>query len=986
MKPERAHWYSILLPSKSTPGFDEKHYAAFPPLSKLSSIKEEIFREVLLHCGLAMYRKNSGYSPLEKEWEYFITEQEIPEAEITHFSLGSKKRFYIRLGTWNKGLNHYPKTPENIWASAQAGTLRVPRICITLVSERFAKKIGSLDMLPLKEQEQGVELKASGEDSVSSDGLDENDSIESEVEVEDTTTVIPDQENFPLLHSLFSMNEGSNNLFNRLINEILKFNGSKVVTYAKGNNTMGTLLEVPQFRSLKGYTKEFKKKDNILVTLCDHVAKCSNCDRNEAGETILSALFENYQDSFLSVALDKGVPQKTMDEVSVEAMLSEAGVNWKSARIIFRHLKQFFGRSIAVSEKKRRAYFGDNDFPPSVDQIVLADKTIVTFWWKRPDELLQHQINYMFKVQDLELLESVDIATGGDHGGGRFRMLLKLLLRFGENKATIKKLFEIANVEHSKDDINVLKNTVLDKVVEGLRAINDGSRFIVRSDDNGCMSLSFTPDDNEAAICNVPIYLYINGDMKFFAQMLGREGMSTSWCMYCQEHPNDWKGLQSVPEALLWEIEKQQQFLQEIEAGQRKEPKDKKGIVSKPIIDFIEPRDYIFPQLHFEIGAVNNVLDALRAFIEEQVEVLSNEERECRNTKIIADVALEKAKDNLSRFNSDQLKFYRLERIELNNRLKDRSLTQESRNEIMEQKEEMDYWVSTLTADLERLKKDVSTRREIFSAASKALKAIQQKKDKSDTPTVATMENIFLQYEISPAKYHGGKLNGVDCREVMTKAKVLFRDIKSLLLSISHPNRCSDDTIIQRCNIFQDILVTMDLICSKIRIKRGELKGSDVAEVKRAKESLDYLWSSAGLSFTPKIHGVLAHAVEQVERLNGIGDLLEDDLEHLHQMSKKIADRTSRIKVKDQQARSHSQMEAKLNNSNIIMQMEKSQAESKRVFKRRRVDAAERAANAKKERDESRLETITSVEEKPYSRMVSLYESEKESLLRNYNP
>jgi len=257
------------------------------------------------------------------------------------------------------------------------------------------------------------------------------------------------------------------------------------------------------------------------------------------GETILSALFENSQDSFLSVALDKGVPQKTMDEVSVEAMLSEAGVNWKSARIIFRHLKQFFGRSIAVSEKKRRAYFGDNDFPPSVDQIVLADKTIVTFWWKRPDELLQHQINYMFKVQDLELLESVDIATGGDHGGGRFRMLLKLLLRFGENKATIKKLFEIANVEHSKDDINMLKNTVLDKVVEGLRAINDGSRFIVRSDDNGCMSLSFTPDDNEAAICNVPIYLYINGDMNFFAQMLGREGMSTSWCMYCQEHPNE---------------------------------------------------------------------------------------------------------------------------------------------------------------------------------------------------------------------------------------------------------------------------------------------------------------------------------------------------------------------------------------------------------------------------------------------------------------
>jgi hypothetical protein len=91
-----------------------------------------------------------------------------------------------------------------------------------------------------------------------------------------------------------------------------------------------------------------------------------------------------------------------MDEVSVEAMLSKAEVNWTSARIIFQHLKQFFGRSVVVSEKKRRAYFGDIDFPPTIDKLVLTDKTIVSFWWKRPEELLQHQINYMLQVEDLE--------------------------------------------------------------------------------------------------------------------------------------------------------------------------------------------------------------------------------------------------------------------------------------------------------------------------------------------------------------------------------------------------------------------------------------------------------------------------------------------------------------------------------------------------------------------------------------------------------
>jgi hypothetical protein len=43
-------------------------------------------------------------------------------------------------------------------------------------------------------------------------------------------------------------------------------------------------------------------------------------------------------------------------------------------------------------------------------------------------------------------------------------MLLKMLLRFEESKPTIKKLFEIANVEHSKDDTAVLKDTVLNHI------------------------------------------------------------------------------------------------------------------------------------------------------------------------------------------------------------------------------------------------------------------------------------------------------------------------------------------------------------------------------------------------------------------------------------------------------------------------------------------------------------------------------------------
>ncbi len=55
LEPQRGHWYSIILPS-STTASDERHARAFPPLSKVASIGEEMMQAVLLHCGLLRFR------------------------------------------------------------------------------------------------------------------------------------------------------------------------------------------------------------------------------------------------------------------------------------------------------------------------------------------------------------------------------------------------------------------------------------------------------------------------------------------------------------------------------------------------------------------------------------------------------------------------------------------------------------------------------------------------------------------------------------------------------------------------------------------------------------------------------------------------------------------------------------------------------------------------------------------------------------------
>ncbi len=119
--------------------------------------------------------------------------------------------------------------------------------------------------------------------------------------------------------------------------------------------------------------------------------------------------------------------KKKMDAVQVEAMLSEAGLTKNNSRILFRHLHQFFGRSFFESEHKWHSFFAGTEFAPVIDRMNLEDKTI-DFWFQEPDVMLKHQINKYSKTRGASMvMTSIDVTVGGDHGGGKFWMTLKIL-------------------------------------------------------------------------------------------------------------------------------------------------------------------------------------------------------------------------------------------------------------------------------------------------------------------------------------------------------------------------------------------------------------------------------------------------------------------------------------------------------------------------------------------------------------------------------
>ena len=269
-----------------------------------------------------------------------------------------------------------------------------------------------------------------------------------------------------------------------------------------------------------------------------------------------------------------------------------------------------------------------------------------------------------------------------------------------------------------------------------------------------------------------------------------------------------------------------------------------------------------------------------------------------------------------------------------------------------------------------------------MQVAKKHHQSVRGKKKKTDMPIFSHIENILKEFNISAAAYHGGKLNGVDCREFIRLAKPIFCALIHLL-SVTHAGRCSDDMIINACNLHCDICKMLDYLASKLRLKCGEPTEDDYQVVDKCLGKIHELWVLAHLNFTPKMHSLLCHGLEHMQRFGGIGDTLEDDVEHLHQMSARIESRVTRMKNKGQQAFVHSKIEVIQNCASVKQKIEESKMAAKHVIIKRNLDqcAVARAKKAKLERDQERADTLASLDHHNHSQVQRAHELKTAELL-----
>ncbi len=78
-------------------------------------------------------------------------------------------------------------------------------------------------------------------------------------------------------------------------------------------------------------------------------------------------------------------------------------------------------------------------------------------------------------------LKSMDVVLGGDHGQGKFRSVIKIILRDNVGKQVTSMVMKVGHIDCTKDTYEVLKSSVawpLSKLLQ--EVINLGALLLIR--------------------------------------------------------------------------------------------------------------------------------------------------------------------------------------------------------------------------------------------------------------------------------------------------------------------------------------------------------------------------------------------------------------------------------------------------------------------------------------------------------------------------
>ena len=157
--------------------------------------------------------------------------------------------------------------------------------------------------------------------------------------------------------------------------------------------------------------------------------------------------------------------------------------------------------------------FGQDHVPPVPGSYEdpATGKTI-HFWTKPIGQLLEVSVATYAKKKvatatALESLQSIDVVLGGDHGQGKFRSVIKIILRDGAGLSVDTLVMKVGHIDCTKDTYDVLKWSVAGPLNNSLsEVINSGALQVIRDEnDSVVFRMKANNQDDLTVLSSLPI-------------------------------------------------------------------------------------------------------------------------------------------------------------------------------------------------------------------------------------------------------------------------------------------------------------------------------------------------------------------------------------------------------------------------------------------------------------------------------------------------
>eukprot|EP00956_Cyclotella_meneghiniana_P020018 scaffold34890_cov54-Cyclotella_meneghiniana.AAC.2 len=411
------------------------------------------------------------------------------------------------------------------------------------------------------------------------------------------------------------------------------------------------------------------------------------------------------------------------------------------------------------------------------------------------------------------------------------------------------------------------------------------------------------------------------GDLKWLAMLLGMENHSGIWCIKClltkalmqlQDHD---KGEERTIQSIIDFVNHYS-----IDDNTPSDPKYK-GVMGKPLWDFIPIKNYILPLLHMWMGIFNDVDEW---FLDQVDKMTWKDTQETALLECVdaLDKKIEQYTAKIKDFTADTEGKRRAALLRRRNQqTKAATAAANGRpvgqrcNPLTEEEEAEFEALDCRWRGWQSMKESfVKKRRDV----KKELKDYLSELKKSNNSVYAAIDNHWKDNNKSKGSYHGGKWNGIDSRDGMSDPDKYFGAMRGSLKSWRNESVATEQNVDELVDDVIDLLKRWHEVFHLLRAPRYVASENAKLDgyVKRALEKHRDL----GLSVTQKCHLVEDHAREQCEYLKPIpiSALIEESVEQNHQIGFKHEEQVKRIK--DESKRAYSKAKRICISRNVAVQ------------------------------------------------------------------